>query len=93
MMKHENPVLPQDDPAGLLAQMVAHTRYEEIPTDVIDLAKRAILDTLAVTVAGSGWEIASAIADQVAQWGGAPQGGSWCMAMRSQRPWRHSQME
>ncbi len=73
-MKHENPVLPQDDPAGLPAQMVAHTRYEDIPTDVIDLAKRAILDTLAVTVAGSGWEIASAIADQVAQWGGAPQG-------------------
>jgi 2-methylcitrate dehydratase PrpD len=72
-MKHENPVLPEHDPAGLLAHMVAHTRYEDIPSSVIDIAKCAILDTLAVTVAGSGWEVSPAIADQVAEWGGAPQ--------------------
>ncbi|ALR20199.1 MmgE/PrpD family protein [Sphingobium baderi] len=72
-MKHENPVLPEHDPAGPLAKMVAETRYQDIPAPVIDLAKRAILDTLAVTVAGSGWEVSPAIADQVAEWGGAPQ--------------------
>jgi hypothetical protein len=72
-MKHENPVLPEHDPAGPLARMVAETRYQDIPAAVTDLAKRAILDTLAVTVAGSGWEVSPAIADQVAEWGGAPQ--------------------
>jgi 2-methylcitrate dehydratase PrpD len=53
--------------------MVATARYEDIPEPVIDLAKRAILDTLAVTIAGSGWEVSPAIAEQVAEWGGAPQ--------------------
>ncbi|BBF69944.1 MmgE/PrpD family protein [Sphingomonas bisphenolicum] len=72
-MKHENPVLPEHDPAGALARMVADTRYEDLPAGVIDLAKRAILDTLAVTIAGSGWEVSPAIAAQVAEWGGAPQ--------------------
>ncbi|WP_068084316.1 MmgE/PrpD family protein [Novosphingobium rosa] len=72
-MKHENPVLPQDDPSGPLARMVADTRFEDLPPPVIDLAKRAIFDTLAVTIAGSGWEVSPAIADLVAEWGGAPQ--------------------
>ncbi|WCT73768.1 MmgE/PrpD family protein [Sphingomonas naphthae] len=72
-MKHENPVHPSLDPAGALARMVSDTRFEDIPADVIDLAKRAIFDTLAVTVAGSGWEVSPAIADLVGEWGGAPQ--------------------
>jgi 2-methylcitrate dehydratase PrpD len=72
-VKHENPGLPEQDPAGALARMVADTRFESIPLQVIDLAKRAILDTLAATLAGSGWEVSPAIADQVAEWGGAPQ--------------------
>lgn len=72
-MKHNSPVLPEDDPAGPLARMVAETCFEDIPASVIDLAKRAILDTLAVTIAGSGWEVSPAIADQVAEWGGTPE--------------------
>lgn len=72
-MKHENPVLPKNDPAGALANMVAQVRYEDIAPEVIALAKRAILDTLAVTIAGSGWEVSPAIADLVFEWGGAPQ--------------------
>lgn len=72
-MKHDNPVLPENDPAGPMARMVAETRFEDIGAPVIDLAKRAILDTLAVTVAGSGWEVSPAIAQQVIEWGGAPQ--------------------
>ena len=72
-MKHDNPVLPQDDPAGALAGMVTATRFEDIPAAVVDLAKKAILDTLAVTLAGSGWEVSPAIAAQVVEWGGTPQ--------------------
>lgn len=72
-MQHENPVRPEDDPAGDLARMVANTRFEDLPAELVDLAKRAIFDTLAVTVAGSGWEVCPAIAQQVARWGGAPE--------------------
>jgi len=72
-MKHENAILPEQDPAGALAHMVACIRHEDIALPVVDLAKHAILDTLAVMIAGSGWEVSPAIADQVAQWGGAPQ--------------------
>ena len=61
------------EPAGALARMVHSTRYDDIPTDVIELAKKAILDTLAVTIAGSSWEVSPAIAEQVAKWGGAPE--------------------
>jgi hypothetical protein len=73
LLKHDNPVLPQDDPAGALAGMVTATRFEDIPAAVVDLAKKAILDTLAVTLAGSGWEVSPAIAAQVVEWGGTPR--------------------
>ncbi|MBA2935520.1 MmgE/PrpD family protein [Sphingomonas sp. CGMCC 1.13654] len=72
-MKHENPVHPSQDPAGELARMVAETRFEDLDAEVIDLAKRAIMDTLAVTIAGSGWEVTPAIAALAAEWGGKPE--------------------
>lgn len=72
-MKHDHVVDPAQDPAGPLARMVAETRFEDIPASVVELAKRAIFDTLAVTIAGSGWEVSPAIAALVAEWGGAPQ--------------------
>lgn len=72
-MKHKKPVLPENDPAGPLARMVAETLFDELPAFVVDLAKRAIFDTLAVTVAGSGWEVSPAIAALVEEWGGTPQ--------------------
>ncbi|WP_245647744.1 MmgE/PrpD family protein [Novosphingobium lentum] len=63
-----------DDPAGALARMVIETPYEAIPAAVIALAKRAILDTLSVLIAGSSWEVVPGIVDLVAEWGGAEQG-------------------
>jgi 2-methylcitrate dehydratase PrpD len=38
------------------AEFVANTRYEDLPTDAIDGAKKTILDTLGVTLAASGME-------------------------------------
>ncbi|KAJ6010382.1 hypothetical protein N7451_001794 [Penicillium sp. IBT 35674x] len=65
------PVL--EDPAGKLAQWIIDTSYESIPADVVELAKQAIFDTLAVTIAGSAWEVSPQIVEQVTEWGGAPQ--------------------
>lgn len=62
----------EEDPAGELAAMVVGTRYEDIPAKVVALAKQAILDTLAVTVAGSGWEAARRVAETVPDGGSGP---------------------
>lgn len=68
------PYTPVDrDPAGELARMVVETPYESIPDGIVELAKQAIFDTLAVTIAGSGWQVSPQIAEQIKEWGGAPQ--------------------
>jgi len=44
----------EDDPAGKLAEFAANAKYEDLPPAVIDRAKMALLDTLAVIIGGSG---------------------------------------
>jgi 2-methylcitrate dehydratase PrpD len=41
------------EPAQQLAGLVAQTRYEDLPSEVIERAKMSNLDTLAVIIAGS----------------------------------------
>jgi 2-methylcitrate dehydratase PrpD len=71
------PALPEmtaaQDPAGKLAKMIIETPYESIPARIVDLAKQAIFDTLAVTIAGSSGQVSPQIVEQVTEWGGAPQ--------------------
>ncbi|CAL5868237.1 uncharacterized protein PFLUO_LOCUS2461 [Penicillium psychrofluorescens] len=62
-----------EDPAGQLAEWITNTTYEDIPPEVVELAKQAIFDTLAVVIAGSAWEVSPQIVEQVTEWGGAPQ--------------------
>ena len=38
------------------ADFAANTRYEDLPDDAIEAAKKTILDTLGVTLAASGME-------------------------------------
>ncbi len=64
---------PENAPMGDLAKMVVNTRYEDIPLEVIEIAKKAILDTIAVTIAGSAWQIVPAVVDMVRHWGGRPE--------------------
>ena len=73
-MRSFPPSRPEEDPAGDLARMVAGLSYEALPLDVVDLAKKAILDTLAVTIAGSNWEVSPQIVAQIVEWGGTPEG-------------------
>lgn len=63
----------EEDPAGKLAQWIVNTPYESIPVGVVELAKKAIFDTLAASIAGSGWEVSPQIVEQVTEWGGLPQ--------------------
>lgn len=72
-MRTFNPIRPEQDPAGKLAEMVANTKYEDLPSDVVELAKKAIFDTIAVTIAGSKWECVPDTVDLVKQWGGNPE--------------------
>ena len=45
--------IDQEDPMITLCRMAISTRYEDLPSNVIDFAKQSILDTLAVMIGGS----------------------------------------
>lgn len=60
---------PDEDPAGKLSEMVVNTKYEDLPLETLDVAKKAIFDTIAVTIAGSKWECVPDVVDLVRGWG------------------------
>lgn len=58
-----------------MAELVNHairTRLEDLPASVLATARRVVLDTLAVLVAGSGADGVEPLLDQVRDWGGKP---------------------
>ena len=56
------------------ADFVANTRYEDLPDDAIESAKKTILDTLGVTLAASGMEPAvKALVELLEQSGGSAE--------------------
>ena len=56
-----------------LAQFIADTEYDSLPSPVVDAAKTAILDGVANVVAGSVQELADIIGRYVRDAGGSPQ--------------------
>ena len=56
-----------------LAQFIADTEYDNLPSPVVDAAKTAILDGVANVVAGSVQELADIIGRYVRDAGGSPQ--------------------
>ena len=54
-----------NDPMQQLCRMVIDTKYDDLPDKVIDSAKRTILDTMAVTIAGSAMEGIPAVIELV----------------------------
>ena len=58
-----------------LAQFVTETNYASLPEDVVAAAKRAVLDTLAVTIAGCHEEASRTIAGYVRQLGTVGEAG------------------
>ena len=62
-----------EDPMATLCRMVHQTTFEDLPNNVVQHAKRSILDTLAVTIGGSGMEGIPAVVDLVKDKGGKPE--------------------
>lgn len=56
-----------------LAGYVATTRFEDIPREPVDIAKRVILTIMGTTVAGSTAEGCEEIADLIRKWGGSEE--------------------
>lgn len=57
-----------------IANYVVNTRYEDIPPDAIEAAKKSLLDTVGVMLAASGMEPAvRGVADIVREFGGNPE--------------------
>ena len=56
-----------------LVHFVVSTDYEDLPKDVVDYAKKHILDTIGSIVAGSSAEGITPAVDLAKEWGGNPQ--------------------
>ena len=57
-----------------IARHITNTRYENLPKDAIEAAKKSILDTVGVILAGSGMEPAvRSVANIILEGGGRPQ--------------------
>src|SRR6202046_5341155 len=69
-----NKQLPRPDVAQGVTQALAHRiatlRYEDLPADVITIAKHCVLDWVAVTVQGTREPLVTILAEQAAAEGG-----------------------
>ncbi len=63
----------QVEPMETLANFIVRTQYEDIPADIIDTAKKVILDTIAISVAGSYSEGCQKVVEYVKNMGGVEQ--------------------
>ncbi|MFC2019727.1 MmgE/PrpD family protein [Chloroflexota bacterium] len=62
--------ISQEDPMSTLCRMVLATRYEDLPSNVIDHAKKGILHILGATIGGSAMEGIPTVVDFVKDKGG-----------------------
>ena len=67
-------ITPEQDPSGAMAQMVADLKYEDIPEEHLEYAKKDILDELACIIAGTTGPTVSTVNEQVREWGGTGKG-------------------
>lgn len=58
-----------------IAEFIKGTKYEDIPSEAIDIAKMCILDGFGVALAGTGETTGKIISDYVKENGGNPQAG------------------
>jgi 2-methylcitrate dehydratase PrpD len=62
-----------EDPMSTLCRMVSETKYEDLPSKVVDYAKHSILDAIAITIGGSAMEGIPTVVDLVKEKGGKPE--------------------
>jgi 2-methylcitrate dehydratase PrpD len=64
---------PTDDPAWELLRFSLNHNYEDTPEEIVDYAKRLILDTLGLAIGGSAAETIPELVELVKGWGGKPE--------------------
>ncbi|MGH7844379.1 MAG: MmgE/PrpD family protein, partial [Candidatus Binatia bacterium] len=69
-----------------VARFVTDLKYENIPQEVVDRAKRQILDVIGVALAGSTQEVGKIAANFVQRTGGTPDCTVWGTQLRSSAP-------
>ena len=65
-----------------LAEHIVSTRFEDLPGHTVDLAKRFLLDTLGVAIAGSSAAGVKEVVEQMVEWEGRPQSTIICYGNR-----------
>ena len=53
-----------------LTKYIVNTNYDALPDEVVDSAKKCIVDTLGVAIAGSKYSVSDTIVNQIKDWGG-----------------------
>ncbi len=61
------------DPEGLLVKHIVDTRYEDLPSEVVQATKEHILDTIGVVIGGSSAPGCRLLLDEMRDWGGKEQ--------------------
>jgi 2-methylcitrate dehydratase PrpD len=69
-----------------VARFVVDLKYENIPQEVVDRAKRQILDVIGVALAGSTQQVGKIAANFVQRTGGTPDCTVWGTQLRSSAP-------
>lgn len=59
-----------EDPMSTLCRMVVNLEFEDLPEDVVDVAKRLILDAIGITIGGSSWEGIDTVVGLMTEQGG-----------------------
>ncbi|MFC2067255.1 MmgE/PrpD family protein [Chloroflexota bacterium] len=60
-----------------LVKNVIKIKYTDLPGEAIDFAKKSVLDTIAVTIAGSTSDGCKQVVDLVKEWGGREEATIW----------------
>ena len=60
-----------------LVRNIVNIEYQDLPSEAVDYAKKSILDTIAVTVAGSTAEGCQAVVELVKGYGGKQESTIW----------------
>lgn len=65
------------DPTEKIVAYVRRTRYEDLPAHVVDVVKKAIVDTVGAAIAGSSAPMGRMVVDMVRDHGGKPDSTLW----------------
>ena len=69
-MERSEELVKSDDVAITLARNVANVQYENLPTEVVEITKKHILDELGAIVGGSAALGCRELVEQIKEWGG-----------------------